>query len=129
MPTRTCWRLKWMALPKKNMPGASAWDFVTYGIKSGASELYKALEDKTAGRCQREYFQCPEHIAIVAPECDCKSETHAKEKERNKAKLKERYLKSKREHSMLIKNMRNILRRCHLIPGILCVYGKKCGYG
>ena len=68
--------------------------FVTYGIKNGGSELYKALEDKTAGAVRGNISNAPnlsQSLLLNAMQ----SETHAKEKERNKAKLKERYLKVK----------------------------------
>ena len=68
--------------------------FVTYGIKGGGSELYKALEDKTAGAVRGNISNAPnlsQSLLLNAMQ----SETHGKEKERNKAKLKERYLKVK----------------------------------
>ena len=68
--------------------------FVTYGIKGGGSELYKALEDKTAGAVRGNISNAPnlsQSLLLNAMQ----SETHAKEKERNKAKLKGRYLKVK----------------------------------
>jgi aspartate/methionine/tyrosine aminotransferase len=68
--------------------------FVTYGIKGGGTELYKALEDKTAGAVRGNISNAPnlsQSLLLNAMQ----SETHAKEKERNKAKLKERYLKVK----------------------------------
>ena len=68
--------------------------FVTYGIKGGGSELYKALEDKTAGAVRGNISNAPnlsQSLLLNAMQ----SETHAKEKERNKATLKERYLKVK----------------------------------
>jgi aspartate/methionine/tyrosine aminotransferase len=68
--------------------------FVTYGIKGGGNELYKALEDKTAGAVRGNISNAPnlsQSLLLNAMQ----SETHAKEKERNKAKLKERYLKVK----------------------------------
>ena len=68
--------------------------FVTYGIKGGSSELYKALEDKTAGAVRGNISNAP-NISQSLLLNAMQSETHAKEKERNKAKLKERYLKVK----------------------------------
>jgi len=68
--------------------------FVTYGIKGGGTDLYKALEDKTAGAVRGNISNAPnlsQSLLLNAMQ----SETHAKEKERNKAKLKERYLKVK----------------------------------
>ena len=69
--------------------------FVTYGIKNGGSELYKALEDKTAGAVRGNISNAP-NISQSLLLNAMKSETHAKEKERNKATLKERYLKVKK---------------------------------
>ena len=68
--------------------------FVTYGIKNGGSELYKALEDKTAGAVRGNISNAP-NISQSLLLNAMQSETHTKEKERNKAKLKERYLKVK----------------------------------
>ena len=68
--------------------------FVTYGIKGGGTELYKALEDKTAGAVRGNISNAP-NISQSLLLNAMQSETHAKEKERNKAKLKERYLKVK----------------------------------
>ncbi len=68
--------------------------FVTYGIKGGGSELYKALEDKTAGAVRGNISNAPnlsQSLLLKAMQ----SETHAEEKAANKAKLKERYLKVK----------------------------------
>jgi aspartate/methionine/tyrosine aminotransferase len=68
--------------------------FVTYGIKGGTAELYKALEDKTAGAVRGNISNAPnlsQSLLLNAMQ----SETHAAEKARNKAKLKERYLKVK----------------------------------
>ncbi|MDD5287793.1 MAG: aminotransferase class I/II-fold pyridoxal phosphate-dependent enzyme [Dehalococcoidales bacterium] len=68
--------------------------FVTYGIKNGGVELYKALEDKTAGAVRGNISNAP-HLSQSLLLHALQSETHEKEKERNKAKLKERYLKVK----------------------------------
>ena len=68
--------------------------FVTYGIKNGGSELYKALEDKTAGAVRGNISNAP-NISQSLLLNAMHSETHLKEKERNKVKLKERYLKVK----------------------------------
>jgi aspartate/methionine/tyrosine aminotransferase len=68
--------------------------FVTYGIKNGGSELYKALEDKTAGAVRGNISNAP-NISQSLLLNAMQSETHLKEKERNKVKLKERYLKVK----------------------------------
>jgi len=68
--------------------------FVTYGIKNGNAGLYKALEDKTAGAVRGNISNAPhlsQSLLLNAMQCG----THAKEKERNKEKLKERYLKVK----------------------------------
>jgi aspartate/methionine/tyrosine aminotransferase len=68
--------------------------FITYGIKNGTKELYKALEDKTAGAIRGNISNAPhpsQSLALGA----LKSLTHESEKERTKAKMKERYLKVK----------------------------------
>jgi aspartate/methionine/tyrosine aminotransferase len=69
--------------------------FITYGIKNGNKELYKALEDKTAGAV-RGSISNASHPAQSFFLSALKSETHNKEKERNKEKIRERYLKVKR---------------------------------
>jgi aspartate/methionine/tyrosine aminotransferase len=68
--------------------------FVTYGIKGGTAELYKALEDKTAGAVRGNISNAPnlsQSLLLNAMQ----SETHGQEKARNKSKLKERYQKVK----------------------------------
>ena len=68
--------------------------FVTYGIKNGNNELYKALEEKTAGAVRGNISNAPnlsQSLLLSA----IKSPTYANEKERNKRVLKERYLKVK----------------------------------
>lgn len=68
--------------------------FITYGIKNGSQELYKALEGKTAGAI-RGNISNSSHPAQSLVLNALKCETHEREKERNKEKLKERYLKVK----------------------------------
>jgi len=68
--------------------------FITYGIKNGDKELYKALEDKTAGAV-RGNISNSSHPSQSLFLNALKSETYEKEKERNKEKIKERYLKVK----------------------------------
>ena len=68
--------------------------FVTYGIKNGNAGLYKALEDKTAGAVRGNISNAP-HLSQSLLLRAMQSGTHAREKERNKEKLKERYLKVK----------------------------------
>ena len=68
--------------------------FVTYGIKNGTKELYKALEDKTAGAIRGNISNAPHPSQSLALSA-LKSGTHESEKERTKQKLKERYLKVK----------------------------------
>jgi len=68
--------------------------FITYGVKNGNKELYKALEDKTAGAVRGNISNSPhpsQSLALIA----LQSETYRAEKERNKEKIKERYLKVK----------------------------------
>lgn len=68
--------------------------FVTYGVKNGVRELYKALEDKTAG-ILRGNISNSSHPAQSLFLNALKSEAHEKEKERNKEKIRERYLRVK----------------------------------
>jgi aspartate/methionine/tyrosine aminotransferase len=68
--------------------------FVTYGIKNGGSELYKALEEKTAGAVRGNISNAP-HLSQSLLLKALQSATYTKEKERNKRILKERYLKVK----------------------------------
>lgn len=68
--------------------------FITYGIKNGNKELYKALEDKTAGAIRGNISNAPHPSQSLALNA-LQSETHEMEKERNKEKIKERYLKVK----------------------------------
>jgi len=68
--------------------------FVTYGVKNGSKELYKALEDKTAG-ILRGNISNSSHPAQNLFLNALKSEAHEKEKEQNKEKIRERYLRVK----------------------------------
>ncbi|MFC1897103.1 aminotransferase class I/II-fold pyridoxal phosphate-dependent enzyme [Chloroflexota bacterium] len=68
--------------------------FITYGIKNGSKELYDALEGKTAGAL-RGNISNSSHPSQSLFLNALKSETHEQEKERNKKKIKERYLKVK----------------------------------
>lgn len=68
--------------------------FVTYGIKNGSRELYKALEDKTAGAVRGNISNAP-HVSQNAVLHALKSDAYEKEKQRNKEKIQERYLKVK----------------------------------
>ncbi|MFH1381376.1 MAG: aminotransferase class I/II-fold pyridoxal phosphate-dependent enzyme [Chloroflexota bacterium] len=68
--------------------------FVTYGIKNGSRDLYRALEDKTAG-VVRGNISNSSHPAQSIFLAALKSPEHEKEKEHNKLKMKERYLKVK----------------------------------
>lgn len=68
--------------------------FITYGIKNGSKELYKALEDKTAGAVRGTISNSP-HLSQSLALNAFQSENYEKEKERNKEKIKERYLKVK----------------------------------
>ncbi len=92
--TRTCWLSRLTALLKRSMPGDFRVGFITYGIKNGSKELYKALEDKTAGAI-RGNISNASHPSQSLSLNALKSGTHEKEKERNKEKMKERYLKVK----------------------------------
>jgi len=68
--------------------------FVTFGIKNGNKELYKALEDKIAGAV-RGNISNSSHPAQSVFLAALKSGEHQKEKEINKQKIRERYLKVK----------------------------------
>jgi len=68
--------------------------FITYGIKGGNKQLYDALEGKTAGAIRGNISNSP-HLSQTLFLNSMKSDTLEQEKERNKSKLKERYLKVK----------------------------------
>ncbi|MBN1643881.1 MAG: aminotransferase class I/II-fold pyridoxal phosphate-dependent enzyme, partial [Dehalococcoidales bacterium] len=68
--------------------------FITYGIKNGSAELYKALEDKTAGAVRGTISNAP-HLSQSLFLNALRSPTYEKEKENNRAKMKGRYLKFK----------------------------------
>jgi len=68
--------------------------FITYGIKGGNQELYKALEDKTAGAV-RGNISNSSRLSQSLFLNTLKSKTYQEEKERNIEKIKERYLKVK----------------------------------
>jgi len=68
--------------------------FITYGIKGGTKELYRALEDKTAGAVRGNISNSAhpsQSIFLTA----LKSGEHSTEKEVNKAKIRARYEKVK----------------------------------
>jgi aspartate/methionine/tyrosine aminotransferase len=68
--------------------------FITYGIKNGSKELYKALEDKTAGAIRGNISNAshPSQSLFLAA---LKSATYEQEKKRNIEKMHERYSKVK----------------------------------
>jgi aspartate/methionine/tyrosine aminotransferase len=68
--------------------------FITYGIKGGTKELYQALEEKTAGAVRGNISNSP-HLSQSLFINASKADTYLNEKERNKDKIKERYLKVK----------------------------------
>jgi len=68
--------------------------FVTYGIKGGNKELYKALEDKTAGAVRGNISNSP-HASQFAVLQALNSDAHERERQENKKKIQERYLKVK----------------------------------
>jgi aspartate/methionine/tyrosine aminotransferase len=68
--------------------------FITYGIKGGSKELYRALEDKTAGTVRGNISNAP-HLSQSAFLKALNSPTYEREKQANKAKIKERYLRVK----------------------------------
>jgi len=68
--------------------------FITYGIKNGSKELYKALEDKTAGAVRGNISNSP-HLSQSIFLQALKSEGYQKEKQINKDKIGERYSRVK----------------------------------
>jgi len=68
--------------------------FITYGIKDGTKELYRAMEEKTAGAI-RGNISNSAHPSQSLFLNSLKAESHQNEKDKNKAKIKERYLKVK----------------------------------
>ncbi len=64
--------------------------FITYGIKNGSKELYKALEDKTAGAARGNISSSPHPSQSIFLQA-LKSEDCEKEKQTNKGKIKERF--------------------------------------
>ncbi|MFC2067414.1 aminotransferase class I/II-fold pyridoxal phosphate-dependent enzyme [Chloroflexota bacterium] len=68
--------------------------FITYGIKNGNKELYKALEDKTAGALRGNISNAP-HLSQSLFLHALKSEAYEEEKQKNKETIKERYLRVK----------------------------------
>jgi aspartate/methionine/tyrosine aminotransferase len=68
--------------------------FITYGIKDGTPELYRALEEKTAGAVRGNISNAT-HLSQSLFINASKADTYLNEKERNRAKIKERYLKVK----------------------------------
>ncbi len=68
--------------------------FITYGIKNGSKELYKTLEEKTAGAV-RGNISNASHLSQSLFLSALKSAAYQKEKERNREKIRERYLRVK----------------------------------
>lgn len=68
--------------------------FLTYGIKNGSKELYKALEDKTAGAV-RGNISNASHPAQSMILHAMQADEYHREKQRNVDKIKDRYLKVK----------------------------------
>jgi aspartate/methionine/tyrosine aminotransferase len=68
--------------------------FVTYGIKNGSKELYQALEEKTAGAVRGNISNAP-HLSQSLFLNASKTETYSQEKQTNKDKIRERYVKVK----------------------------------
>ncbi len=68
--------------------------FITYGIKNGNNEIYRALEGKTAGAVRGNISNSahPSQSAFLRA---LNSEAHEVEKQKNKDKIRERYLKVK----------------------------------
>lgn len=68
--------------------------FIAYGTKGDSKELYRALEEKTAGAI-RGNISNASHPSQSLFLNSLKSESHQVEKEKNKARIKDRYLKVK----------------------------------
>jgi aspartate/methionine/tyrosine aminotransferase len=68
--------------------------FITFGIQGGSAELYRALEDKAAGAI-RGNISNASHPSQSLFLSSLKSDSYHAEKEKNKAKIYERYLKVK----------------------------------
>lgn len=68
--------------------------FITYGIKNGNKALYQALEEKTAGAVRGNISNSP-HLSQSLFINASKAETYTNEKQNNKNKIKERFLKVK----------------------------------
>ena len=68
--------------------------FLTYGIKNGDKALYQALEEKTAGAVRGNISNAP-HLSQSLFLNASRAETYPAEKQRNKEKIRERYLKVK----------------------------------
>jgi len=68
--------------------------FLTFGIKNGSQELYKALEDKTAGAI-RGNISNSAHVSQSLYLRSINSGNYAKEKQTNKEKIGERYARVK----------------------------------
>ena len=68
--------------------------FVTYGVKGGNRELYKALEDKTSG-VVRGNISNSSHLSQSLFLHALNSGSHGAEKETNKEKIRERYVRVK----------------------------------
>jgi aspartate/methionine/tyrosine aminotransferase len=68
--------------------------FLTYGIRNGSKEIYKALEDKTSG-AMRGNISNAAHLSQSLFLRTLNSEGYAQEKQRNQEKITARYLKVK----------------------------------
>jgi aspartate/methionine/tyrosine aminotransferase len=68
--------------------------FITYGMKNGTQELFRALEEKTSGAVRGNISNAPHPSQSLFLNA-LKSGAHEAEKEKNKAKIKARYLKVK----------------------------------
>jgi aspartate/methionine/tyrosine aminotransferase len=68
--------------------------FISYGIKDGRKELYRALEEKTAGAVRGNISNAP-HLSQSLFLNASRAGTYAGEKQANKDKIRERYVKVK----------------------------------
>jgi aspartate/methionine/tyrosine aminotransferase len=68
--------------------------FITYGIKDGTKELYRALEEKTAGTVRGNISNAP-HLSQSLFLSTSKAATYLTEKQVNKDKIRQRYVRVK----------------------------------
>ena len=100
--------------------------FLTFAVKNGSKELYKAMEDKAAG-VLRGNISNTSHPAQNLFLAAIKSVLNYEEKEQNRLKIRVRYLKVQETLRAHPGNTKNTSRRCRLIPAISCASASKPG--